>query len=188
MRLLALLLLPCVASAQPQSFLREPLGSRGVTLPPESTAIVDEATALSINPGALRFVGSSQLIYVHERNGVRDQVGNGLFKDEITLYTNDPASATIPISVTANVQSAVTVSPKIINLGTVRPGDSQGSSIRRSPVASAKAPTTQAQRNAGPAGRIDQSAKRSSQESRVGLAEVVVSEADILDGIAWSLA
>jgi len=79
MRLLALLLLPCVASAQPQSFLREPLGSRGVTLPPESTAIVDEATALSINPGALRFVGSSQLIYVHERNGVRDQVGNGLF-------------------------------------------------------------------------------------------------------------
>ena len=51
------------------------------------------------------------------------KVGNGLFKDEVTLYTNDPASATIPISVTANVQSAVTVSPKIINLGRVKPGD-----------------------------------------------------------------
>ncbi len=51
------------------------------------------------------------------------KVGNGLFKDEVTLYTNDPASPTIPISVTANVQSAVTVSPKIINLGRVKPGD-----------------------------------------------------------------
>jgi len=51
------------------------------------------------------------------------KVANGLFKDEVTLYTNDPASATIPISVTANVQSAVTVSPKIINLGRVKPGD-----------------------------------------------------------------
>jgi len=51
------------------------------------------------------------------------KVGNGLFKDEVILYTNDPASASIPISVTANVQSAVTVSPKIINLGRVKPGD-----------------------------------------------------------------
>ena len=51
------------------------------------------------------------------------KVANGLFKDEVTLYTNDPASATIPMSVTANVQSAVTVSPKIINLGRVKSGE-----------------------------------------------------------------
>jgi protease-4 len=80
MRLLALLLLlPSLAFAQAQSFLREPISLRGVTLPPEASAIVDEATALSINPAALRFVDSTQLIYVHERNRARDQVGNGLF-------------------------------------------------------------------------------------------------------------
>ncbi|HEX8706230.1 MAG TPA: S49 family peptidase, partial [Myxococcaceae bacterium] len=79
MRLLALLLLPSLAFAQVHTFLRDPVSSRGVTLPPEASAIVDEATALSINPGALRFVGSPQLIYVHERNRALDQVGNGLF-------------------------------------------------------------------------------------------------------------
>jgi protease-4 len=87
MRLLALLLLPSLAFAQPHTFLREPLSSRGVTLPPEASAIVDEATALSINPGALRYVGSAQLFYVHERNRARDQVGNGLFTGATLLGT-----------------------------------------------------------------------------------------------------
>ncbi|SIO59636.1 Protein of unknown function [Singulisphaera sp. GP187] len=49
-------------------------------------------------------------------------VPNGYFKDEITLETNDPSGATIPVSVTANVQTAVVVSPSIINLGRVKPG------------------------------------------------------------------
>lgn len=81
MRLLALklLLLPCLALAQTPTLVREPVSSRGVTLPPEATALVDEATALSINPGALRFVGAPQLFYVHERHRALDQVGNGLF-------------------------------------------------------------------------------------------------------------
>ncbi len=48
----------------------------------------------------------------------------GFFKDEITLLTNDPNSPKIPISVTAVVQSNVTVSPSVINLGRVKPGDS----------------------------------------------------------------
>lgn len=46
----------------------------------------------------------------------------GFFKDEITLKTNDPSSPKIPVSVSAVVQSNVTVSPSVINLGTIKPG------------------------------------------------------------------
>jgi hypothetical protein len=54
---------------------------------------------------------------------LKPTVSSGYFKDEITLFTNDPSSPTIPVSVTANVQSAVSVSPSIINLGHVRVGE-----------------------------------------------------------------
>ena len=47
---------------------------------------------------------------------------SGFFKDEVTLLTNDPSSPRIPISVNALVQSAVTVSPSILNLGRVQAG------------------------------------------------------------------
>jgi uncharacterized protein DUF1573 len=47
----------------------------------------------------------------------------GYFRDEITLVTNDNPPQTIPISVVANVQSAVSVSPSILNLGRLRPGE-----------------------------------------------------------------
>jgi hypothetical protein len=46
----------------------------------------------------------------------------GYFRDEITLMTNDPDSPAIPISVTANIQAAVTVAPGVLNLGRLRPG------------------------------------------------------------------
>jgi hypothetical protein len=46
----------------------------------------------------------------------------GYFKDEILLKTNDPNSAVIPISVAANVQGAVVLSPAILTLGTYKPG------------------------------------------------------------------
>ena len=45
----------------------------------------------------------------------------GFFKDEITLQTTDPNDV-IPIAVVANVQSAVTVSPAVINLGRIQAG------------------------------------------------------------------
>jgi hypothetical protein len=45
-------------------------------------------------------------------------------KDEITVITNDSPPQTIPISVVANVQSAVSVTPSIINFGPVRAGQS----------------------------------------------------------------
>ncbi|SEK56206.1 signal peptide peptidase A. Serine peptidase. MEROPS family S49 [Stigmatella aurantiaca] len=76
---LPLLLLPSAVLAQTPAIVRPLVGSRGLTLPPESTALVDEATSLSINPAGLRFVEAPQLFYVHERHRVLDQVGNGLF-------------------------------------------------------------------------------------------------------------
>jgi Protein of unknown function (DUF1573) len=51
-------------------------------------------------------------------------ITNGYFKDEITLITNDVPAQTIPISVVANVQSAVSVTPSIINFGPIRAGQS----------------------------------------------------------------
>jgi hypothetical protein len=56
-------------------------------------------------------------------------VPNGYFKDEITLLTNDSQSPTIPISVAANIQGAVSVSPSIINFGGVRPGETVSKTI-----------------------------------------------------------
>jgi len=47
---------------------------------------------------------------------------NGYFKDEITLYTNDAGSQAIPVSVSAAVQSSLTVSPSPLVLGHVKPG------------------------------------------------------------------
>lgn len=84
MRLLALLLLPLTllpstALAQANALLRPLVSSRGVTVPTESTATVDEVTALSLNPGSLRFVDGPQLLFLHERNRFQDQVGTGLF-------------------------------------------------------------------------------------------------------------
>jgi hypothetical protein len=56
-------------------------------------------------------------------------VSNGYFKDEITLITNDRTSPTIPISVVANIQSAVSVTPSIINFGGVHPGDTVSKTV-----------------------------------------------------------
>lgn len=47
---------------------------------------------------------------------------NGYFKDEVTLDTSDGQK--IPISVVANIQSAVALTPSIINFGQVKPGQS----------------------------------------------------------------
>jgi hypothetical protein len=47
----------------------------------------------------------------------------GILKDEITLLTNDPTSPTIPVSVSAMVQSNVNVTPSVVTLGQVRAGE-----------------------------------------------------------------
>jgi len=56
-------------------------------------------------------------------------VSNGYFKDEITLLTNDQSSPSIPISIVANIQSAVAVTPSIINFGGLRPGQSVSKTV-----------------------------------------------------------
>ncbi|HWT81849.1 MAG TPA: DUF1573 domain-containing protein, partial [Candidatus Methylomirabilis sp.] len=56
-------------------------------------------------------------------------VPNGYFKDEITLLTNDQSSPSIPISIVANIQSAVAVTPSIINFGGLRPGQSVSKTV-----------------------------------------------------------
>ncbi len=55
---------------------------------------------------------------------------NGIFRDEITVVTNDTPPQTIPISVVANVQSAVSVTPSIINFGPLKPGQSASKVVR----------------------------------------------------------
>ncbi len=47
----------------------------------------------------------------------------GFFKDEITMVTNDTTGQTIPVAVSAAIQSAVTVSPSPLLVGQVRPGE-----------------------------------------------------------------
>lgn len=54
---------------------------------------------------------------------------NGYFKDEITLLTNDDSSPSIPVSVVATVQSAVALTPSIINFGRVAPGQSVSKTV-----------------------------------------------------------
>ncbi len=48
----------------------------------------------------------------------------GFFKDEVTLFTNDPNGPTIPISIAAVVQSSVTAAPAILTIGRVKAGES----------------------------------------------------------------
>jgi len=48
---------------------------RGILLPPTSPALVDDATALTVNPGALTRVGAAQLLYAHEHRGGADADG-----------------------------------------------------------------------------------------------------------------
>ncbi|APW59652.1 DUF1573 domain-containing protein [Paludisphaera borealis] len=56
-------------------------------------------------------------------------VPNGYFKDEITLITNDETTPAIPIAVVANIQSAVALTPSIVNFGQVRPGESVSKTV-----------------------------------------------------------
>ncbi len=53
---------------------------------------------------------------------LKPSVPNGFFKDEVTLETNEGEK--LPISVVAEVQSAVAVTPAIVNFGQMKPGQS----------------------------------------------------------------
>jgi hypothetical protein len=47
----------------------------------------------------------------------------GTLKGDVFLKTNDPASPMLPVLVEATVQSAVTVAPAVVNLNTVKVGE-----------------------------------------------------------------
>jgi hypothetical protein len=54
---------------------------------------------------------------------------DGRFKDEITLVTNDPNMPQIPVSVAGKVQSTVSLSPAVVDLGTLKPGATASKTI-----------------------------------------------------------
>src|SRR5919198_854926 len=66
------------AFGQPTALERTDL-SRGLTLPPPSPALADEATAPLVNPAGLMQLRSSQLFYGHERSVARNDVIDGLY-------------------------------------------------------------------------------------------------------------
>ncbi len=72
------LLLSAAALAQPSAVEHAQEG-RGVTLPPTSLSLIDEAPAVSLNPAGLSFVGDTQLHYLHERSVGRDRVIDSIF-------------------------------------------------------------------------------------------------------------
>ncbi|WP_169976682.1 DUF1573 domain-containing protein [Tautonia rosea] len=51
-----------------------------------------------------------------------NRLRNGNFRDQITLITNDEQRKTIPLSVVARVSPEVSLSPAVLNLGSVRAG------------------------------------------------------------------
>ncbi len=55
---------------------------------------------------------------------LKDDAPGGVFKQELLLRTNDPASPLVPVLVEATIQRPLTVSPGAISLGTVKAGDS----------------------------------------------------------------
>jgi hypothetical protein len=82
------------------------------TISPHLTARLEEIEG-SRTAGSVQYRLTAQL---------KKTVPTGYFKDEITLETNDPSSPTIPVSVTANVQGALQVSPSPLMLGQLKPG------------------------------------------------------------------
>lgn len=82
------------------------------TISPHVTARLDEIEGTR-TPSSVQYRLTAQL---------KPTVPTGYFKDEITLETNDPASPSIPVSVAANVQGAVQISPSPLMLGQLRPG------------------------------------------------------------------
>ncbi len=68
-----------VAFAQPVTLLRDDDLSRGLTLPPTTAALVDEATASLVNPAGLLHLRGPQLLYLHDRKIDRNLVIDGVF-------------------------------------------------------------------------------------------------------------
>lgn len=55
---------------------------------------------------------------------IREDAPTGFFQDELIVVTNDRTMPRVPLRVTGSVESALTISPQAIALGTVKPGQS----------------------------------------------------------------
>lgn len=55
---------------------------------------------------------------------MREDAPVGFFQDELIVITNDRSMPRVPLRVTGSVESALTISPQAIALGTVKPGQS----------------------------------------------------------------
>ncbi|NNE00441.1 MAG: DUF1573 domain-containing protein [Pirellulaceae bacterium] len=55
--------------------------------------------------------------------GVTEDAPKGYFQDQVVVVTNDRSMPQVPLRVTGNVESALTISPQAIALGTLKPGE-----------------------------------------------------------------
>ncbi len=55
---------------------------------------------------------------------IREDAPQGFFQDEVTVVTNDASMPTVPLPVTGSIESALTISPQSLALGTMKPGES----------------------------------------------------------------
>ncbi|MGB7342801.1 MAG: DUF1573 domain-containing protein [Pirellulaceae bacterium] len=55
---------------------------------------------------------------------VREDAPQGYFQDEVIVTTNDALKPLVPLPVTGTIESALSVSPKSIALGSLKPGES----------------------------------------------------------------
>lgn len=55
---------------------------------------------------------------------IREDAPKGLFQDEVIVTTNDTSMPNVPLPVTGNIESALSISPQAIALGSLKPGQS----------------------------------------------------------------
>ncbi len=55
---------------------------------------------------------------------LREDAPAGAFQDELVITTDDRAMPQVPLRVSGNVEAALTVSPQLISLGSLQPGES----------------------------------------------------------------
>ncbi|MCC9645315.1 DUF1573 domain-containing protein [Rhodopirellula sp. JC740] len=55
---------------------------------------------------------------------VREDAPEGFFQDELIVQTNDRSMPNVPLRVTGTVESALSIAPQSIAVGTIKPGDS----------------------------------------------------------------
>jgi hypothetical protein len=69
---------------------------------------------------------------------VREDAPQGFFQDEVIVTTNDAKMTQVPLPVRGNIESALTISPQSLALGSLKPGES----VRKRLVVKGREPFT----------------------------------------------